>query len=80
VWPSPERWPEIPSSSSPTNPPPLWTPGPRTVVLDHLLDAARAGAVVIIASSDAELIDNCTPVITLPDHSSPRELPGDVRD
>ena len=40
-------------------------PGSRTVVLDHLLEAARAGAIVIIASSDAELIDNCTSVITL---------------
>jgi putative ABC transport system ATP-binding protein len=50
-------------------------PGSRTVVLDHLLDAARAGAIVIIASSDPELIDNCTRVVTLADHSSPRELP-----
>ena len=42
-------------------------PGSRTVVLDHLLDAARAGAIVIIASSDPELIDNCTRVVTLAD-------------
>jgi putative ABC transport system ATP-binding protein len=40
-------------------------PGSRTVVLSHLIEAARAGAIVIIASSDAELIDNCTSVITL---------------
>jgi putative ABC transport system ATP-binding protein len=39
--------------------------GSRTVVLNHLIEAARAGAIVIIASSDAELIDNCTSVITL---------------
>jgi putative ABC transport system ATP-binding protein len=55
-------------------------PGSRTVVLDHLIEAARAGAIVIIASSDAELIDNCTSVVTLADRSSLRELPGDVRD
>lgn len=40
-------------------------PGSRTVVLNRLLEVARAGAIVIIASSDAELIDNCTSVITL---------------
>jgi len=40
-------------------------PESRTTVLDHLLDAARAGAIVIIASSDPELIDNCTRVVTL---------------
>jgi putative ABC transport system ATP-binding protein len=40
-------------------------PGSRTAVLDHLLDAARAGAIVIMASSDPELIDNCTRVVTL---------------
>jgi putative ABC transport system ATP-binding protein len=39
--------------------------GSRTVVLNHLIDAARAGAIVIIASSEVELIDNCTSVITL---------------
>lgn len=33
--------------------------GFRTVVVDRLLDAARAGAMVIIASSDPELIANC---------------------
>jgi putative ABC transport system ATP-binding protein len=55
-------------------------PGSRTVVLDHLLDAARAGAIVIIASSDPELIDNCTRVVTLTDRSSLRELPGDLGD
>jgi putative ABC transport system ATP-binding protein len=55
-------------------------PGSRTVVLDHLLDAARAGAIVIIASSDPELIDNCTRVVTLADRSSLRELPSDMRD
>jgi putative ABC transport system ATP-binding protein len=54
--------------------------GSRTVVLNHLLDAARAGAIVIIASSDPELIENCTRVVTLADRSSLRELPGDVRD
>jgi putative ABC transport system ATP-binding protein len=42
-------------------------PGSRTVVLDHLIEAASAGAIVIIASSDAGLIDNCTSVITLAD-------------
>lgn len=39
--------------------------GSRTVVLNHLIEAASAGAIVIIASSDAELIDNCTSVLTL---------------
>jgi ABC-type lipoprotein export system ATPase subunit len=38
-----------------------------TVVVTHLLDAARAGAIVIIASSDPELIENCTRVVTLAD-------------
>jgi putative ABC transport system ATP-binding protein len=37
----------------------------RTAVVTHLLDAARAGAIVIIASSEPELIDNCTRVVTL---------------
>jgi ABC-type multidrug transport system ATPase subunit len=37
----------------------------RTLVLNHLTEAARAGAIVIIASSDAEVIDKCTSVITL---------------
>ena len=41
--------------------------GSRTAVINHLLDAARAGAIVIIASSDPELIDNCTRVVTLAD-------------
>jgi putative ABC transport system ATP-binding protein len=41
--------------------------GFRTVVVDRLLDAARAGAMVIIASSDPELIANCTRVVTLTD-------------
>jgi ABC-type lipoprotein export system ATPase subunit len=40
-------------------------PGSRTAVVNHLLDAARAGAIVIIASSEPELIDNCTRVVTL---------------
>ena len=39
--------------------------GSRTVILNHLIEAARAGAIVIIASGDAELIDNCTRVVTL---------------
>jgi putative ABC transport system ATP-binding protein len=39
----------------------------RTAVITHLLSAARAGAIVIIASSDPELIDNCTRAVTLPD-------------
>jgi putative ABC transport system ATP-binding protein len=39
--------------------------GARTNVLNHLLDAARAGAIVIIASSDPELISSCTRVVTL---------------
>jgi putative ABC transport system ATP-binding protein len=37
----------------------------RAAVVDRLLAAARAGAIVIIASSDPELIDNCTRVVTL---------------
>ena len=41
--------------------------GFRTAVVDRLLDAARAGAIVIIASSDPELIANCTRVVTLGD-------------
>ena len=32
--------------------------GSRTAVINHLLDAARAGAIVILASSDPELIQN----------------------
>ena len=55
-------------------------PESRTAVLNQLLDAARAGAIVIIASSDPELIDNCTRVVTLADGSSLRELPSDGRD
>jgi putative ABC transport system ATP-binding protein len=39
----------------------------RVPVIDHLLDAARGGAIVIIASSDPELIGHCTRVVTLPD-------------
>ena len=39
----------------------------RTAVIHHLLDAARTGAIVIIASSDPELIDNCTRVVALAD-------------
>ena len=42
-------------------------PESSTAVINHLLDAARAGAIVIIASSDPELIDNCTRVVTLAD-------------
>jgi ABC-type lipoprotein export system ATPase subunit len=42
-------------------------PGSRTAVVDRLLDAARAGAIVIIASNDPELIDNCTRVVSLAD-------------
>ena len=42
-------------------------PESRTTVVDHLLDAARAGAILIIASSDPELIYNCTRVVTLGD-------------
>jgi ABC-type lipoprotein export system ATPase subunit len=41
--------------------------GSRTAVVNRLLDAAHAGAIVIIASSDPELIDNCTRVVTLAD-------------
>jgi putative ABC transport system ATP-binding protein len=37
----------------------------RAPVIDHLLGAARAGAIVIIASSDPELIAYCTRVVTL---------------
>ncbi len=40
-------------------------PGSHTAVIDRLLDAARAGAIVIIASSDPELIGRCTRVVTL---------------
>jgi putative ABC transport system ATP-binding protein len=41
--------------------------GSHTTVLDRLLDSARAGAIVIIASSDPDLIGNCTRVVTLAD-------------
>jgi putative ABC transport system ATP-binding protein len=54
--------------------------GSHTIVLNHLLDAARAGVIVIIASSDPEVIDNCTRVVTLADGSSLTELPSDGRD
>jgi putative ABC transport system ATP-binding protein len=37
----------------------------RAGVVSHLLTAARAGAIVIIASSDPEVIDNCTRAVTL---------------
>jgi putative ABC transport system ATP-binding protein len=40
-------------------------PESRTAVVNHLLDAARTGAIVIIASSDPELIENCTRAVTL---------------
>ena len=40
--------------------------GSRALVIDHLLDAARAGAIVIIASSEPDLIEHCTRVVTLP--------------
>jgi putative ABC transport system ATP-binding protein len=43
-------------------------PGSHTAVINQLLDAASAGAIVIIASSDPELIDKCTRVFTLADH------------
>jgi putative ABC transport system ATP-binding protein len=39
----------------------------RAAVINHLLAAARAGAIVIIASGDPELIDNCTRAVTLND-------------
>lgn len=39
----------------------------RTAVVDCLLQAARAGAIVIIASSEPELVENCTRVVTLPE-------------
>jgi ABC-type lipoprotein export system ATPase subunit len=39
-------------------------PESHTAVSNQLLDAARAGAIVIIASSDPELIDKFTRVIT----------------
>ncbi|HEY1776923.1 MAG TPA: ATP-binding cassette domain-containing protein [Solirubrobacteraceae bacterium] len=39
----------------------------RAVVANRLLEAARGGTIVIIASSDPELIDNCTRVVTLGD-------------
>jgi putative ABC transport system ATP-binding protein len=37
----------------------------HTTVLNHLLEAARAGAIVIIASSDPDVIDHCTRAVTL---------------
>jgi putative ABC transport system ATP-binding protein len=40
-------------------------PGSYTAVVDRLLEAADAGAIVIIASSDPELIANGTRVVTL---------------
>jgi putative ABC transport system ATP-binding protein len=42
-------------------------PESRAAVVSHLLAAARAGAIVIIASSDPELIDNCNRAVTLHD-------------
>jgi ABC-type lipoprotein export system ATPase subunit len=39
--------------------------GFRTAVVDRLLDVARAGAIVVIASSDPELVASCTRVVTL---------------
>jgi putative ABC transport system ATP-binding protein len=39
--------------------------GSRAPVINQLLEAARGGAIVIIASSDPELIDYCTRVVTL---------------
>jgi putative ABC transport system ATP-binding protein len=45
--------------------------GSRTAVVNQLLAAARAGAIVIIASSDPELIDNCTRVVTLAGSGGP---------
>ena len=43
----------------------------RTVVLSHLVEAARAGAIVIMVSSEAELMDACTSVITLGSQAPP---------
>ncbi len=40
-------------------------PGSRAAVVDLLLGAARAGAIVVIASSDPALIESCTRVVTL---------------
>jgi putative ABC transport system ATP-binding protein len=40
-------------------------PESRTAVVNRLLDAASAGAIVIIASSDPELVDSCTRVVSL---------------
>jgi putative ABC transport system ATP-binding protein len=42
-------------------------PESGAAVINHLLDAARAGAIVIIASSHPDVIGNCTRVITLAD-------------
>jgi putative ABC transport system ATP-binding protein len=39
----------------------------RAAVIDRLLEAAHAGAIVIIASSDPGLIGSCTRVVTLPE-------------
>jgi putative ABC transport system ATP-binding protein len=52
-------------------------PASYTAVVDHLLGAARAGAIVIIASSDPELIANCTRVVTLADGTSLTEHSSD---
>lgn len=40
-------------------------PASRTAVVDRLLDASRAGAIVVVASSDRELVESCTRVVTL---------------
>jgi len=50
-------------------------PGSYAVVVDHLLAVARAGAIVIIASSDPELIANCTRVVTLAGDRTSRTVP-----
>jgi ABC-type lipoprotein export system ATPase subunit len=42
-------------------------PESGAAVINHLLDAALAGAIVIIASSHPDFIGNCTRVITLAD-------------
>jgi putative ABC transport system ATP-binding protein len=39
----------------------------RAPVINHLLDAARSGSIVIIASSDPEVIAYCSRVVTLSD-------------
>jgi ABC-type lipoprotein export system ATPase subunit len=50
-------------------------PESRTAVVNRLLGAAHAGAIVIIASSDPELVDSATRVVSLEgSETSPRRI------